>query len=203
MSEQISIKVSQFESQNKLFKLSKLIPILSILLSTSCAPQKPEKSYPWTDFSKPENQFGYEPPSTELDKIRYECIGKMFSLDAKESYLIDKAADKRSKTKIITPYFASFSTKNGFLIESYSSDSEKPEVIKAQKNYEKEIRKIKKDYENSKSALYSRCTEFGGGSNLAVDYRSSPCQDNSKFINYCRGNKYIPEITHFNPPSKK
>jgi hypothetical protein len=78
MSEKIYTPNQSTESLSAFKNLSKLIPALTLVFLTSCSQQKPEKSYPWTDYSKPENQFGYQPPVAEVKKDKKQAESEKY-----------------------------------------------------------------------------------------------------------------------------
>lgn len=156
----IVIADSNNELKNHLQKFCKVIPALSLIFLTSCTQQKPEKGYPWTDYTKPENQFGYEPPITAAQKkqkefenegqvfydtVVYECREKRYNNNDYRTYLENVETDQEKKL------FEKDNPNPNSLYLNYRSNK-----IKLRKQFS-----IDQQYENLKSKLDKACTKLG------------------------------------------
>jgi hypothetical protein len=160
MSEKNFISEFSNESKNHLQTFCKLIPTLSLIFLTSCTQQSPEKGYPWTDYSKPENQFGYKPPLNEdqkkqkefdhegqvfYDTVVYECREKRYNNNNYKTYLENVINDQEKKL--------------------FEKDNPNPNSLYLNYRYEN-IKRLKQSsidqqYENLKSKLDKACTKLG------------------------------------------
>jgi hypothetical protein len=151
---------SNNESKNYLQKFCRLVPALSLILLTSCTQQKPEKSYPWTDYSKPENQFGYEPPITPAQKkqkefenegqvfydtVVHECRKKRYNNNDYKTYLEKVITDQEKKL------FEKDNPNPNSLYRNYRSSK----IRSVQQS------SIDQQYEKLKNKLDKACTNLG------------------------------------------